>query len=411
MSERAVQVHVDLKGSPTLVGTLHPRSTRGREGATFAYAAEWLEHPQRFALEPALSLGAAPHHTIVGRALFGAVGDSAPDRWGRTLINRAELRRARAEKRAPRALREIDYLLGVSDETRLGALRFKAAVDGPFLADRGGDPVPPLVALARLVEASARVEGEDETIADLRLLLAPGSSLGGARPKASVGDRTGQLLIAKFPSERDQYDVVRWEAVTLELAAKAGIDVPGWRLREVAGRTVLLVQRFDRRGGERVPFLSALSLMGADDHETYSYPEIADALRRHGAAVARDLPQLWRRMIFNVLAANLDDHLRNHAVLYDGPRGWRLSPAYDLNPVPADLKPRLLTTTITRDHDPTASRELAFEVARDFALTATRAKAIALEVGRATATWRAAATRLGFKKSAIERMASAFEPG
>ena len=253
------------------------------------------------------------------------------------------------------------------------------------------------------------MEDEAESAEDLRLLLAPGSSLGGARPKASVRDRNGQLLIAKFPSERDEYDIVRWEAVTLALAATAGIVVPGWRLEEVAGRHVLLLERFDRRGNERVPFLSAMSLLGAADHETGSYLEIADALRQHGAVVALDLPQLWRRMVFNVLVSNTDDHLRNHAVLYDGPRGWRLSPAYDLNPVPVDVKPRMLTTTITLDHDPTASLDLAFGVARDFALKPGAAKAVAGEVARATGGWRKVAAKLGFKKVAVERMATAFE--
>jgi serine/threonine-protein kinase HipA len=409
MKEASLEVHVDLHGAPLLVGRLHPRTTRSQEGASFEYSPQWLQHPERFALEPGLKLGAAPHHTQAGRALFGALGDSAPDRWGRNLINRAERHRALAEGKAPRALREIDYLLGVSDETRPGALRFRTAAGAPFLADRGAEPVPPLLSLGKLLAASERVESGEETAMDLRLLLAPGSSLGGARPKASVRDPAGRLLIAKFPSPKDEYDVIGWEAVTLALAGKAGLVIPRWRLEPVARRRVLLLERFDRRDQARIPYLSAMSLLGAADREPYSYPEIADALRQHGAGVAEDLPQLWRRMVFNVLVSNTDDHLRNHGVLYDGPRGWRLSPAFDLNPVPADVKPRLLTTTITRDHDPTASLELAFEVAKDFALEPAAARAVAREIGRAVSGWRKAATVLGFKKTHADRMASAFE--
>jgi serine/threonine-protein kinase HipA len=292
--------------------------------------------------------------------------------------------------------------------TRPGALRFRRTPGAPFLADATENPVPPLLALPRLLTASARVEDDTETADDLRLLLAPGSSLGGARPKASVRDR-GRLNIAKFPSEKDPYDAVGWEAVALSLAARSGARVTKWRLEDVAERRALLVERFDREQDERVPFLSAMSLLSAVDGETYSYPEIADALRRHGAAVAEDLPELWRRLVLNILMSNFDDHLRNHAVLYAGPRGWRLSPAYDLNPVPADLKPRILVTTITLDHDPTASMELAMEVARDFTLKPMAAKAIVREVLKATAGWRKAATTLGLKKAEMERMASAFE--
>jgi serine/threonine-protein kinase HipA len=408
VTDQTIEVHVDLHGTSVLVGQLHTRSSRGREGASLVYADEWLRHTERFALEPGLTLGPAPHHTQAGRALFGALGDSAPDRWGRNLINRAERRRAKAEKRAPRTLREIDYLLGVTDAVRPGALRFKQSPDGPFLADSGQDAVPPLVALPRLLDASARVENEKETADDMRLLLAPGSSLGGARPKASVRDG-GALHIAKFPSEKDPYDLIGWETVELTLAEKAGVAVTKWRLEKIAGRRVLLVQRFDREGTERVPFLSMMSLLGATDGATHSYPEIAEALRQHGAAVAKDLPQLFRRMVFNVLASNFDDHLRNHGVLYAGRRGWRLSPAYDLNPVPIDLKPRILATIITIGHDPTASLDLALEVAGDFAVKPAAAKAIAREVGRATAGWRTTAAKLGLKKAEMERMATAFE--
>lgn len=409
MSEQTVNVHVDLRGRSTLVGYLHARYSRGREGATFEYESNWLKNGDRFALEPNLSLGPAPYHTGVGRALFGSIGDSAPDRWGRNLISRAERRRAESENRSPRTLREIDYLLAVSDETRSGALRFRVTDEGPFLAARGTEAVPPLVFLPKLLAVTAKIEDDEDTDADLRLLLAPGSSLGGARPKSSVRDKNGRLLIAKFPSAKDEYDLVRWEGVALGLAAAAGVVVPEWRIEDVADRRVLLLSRFDRRGTERVPFLTAMSLLGAADNETHSYPEIADALRQHGAAVTIDLSQLWRRMVFNILVSNTDDHLRNHGVLFQDQGGWRLSPAYDLNPVPLDIKPRVLTTAITRSYDTSASLDLALEVAGDFGLELSDAKGIAAEVGRETARWREKAASLGLDKRAVDRMASAFE--
>jgi serine/threonine-protein kinase HipA len=408
MAEREILVHVDLDGTPQLAGRLWTRVSRGREGASFEYDKQWLRSPLRFALDPSLTLGQGAFHTRQGRALFGALGDSSPDRWGRNLINRAERRRARAAGRSPRAILEVDYLLGVSDEARLGALRFSQTPSGEFLAGAVEHPVPPLVALPQLLHASANVEADAESSEDLQLLLAPGSSLGGARPKASVRGTRGELLIAKFPSASDDHDVVRWEALALTLAIRAGIPVPGHRLESVAGRRVLVLERFDRATTGRIPALSAMSLLGADERETRSYAEIADSLRQHGAAVAVDLPQLWRRAVFNILISNLDDHLRNHALLYEGPRGWRLSPAYDLNPVPSDIRPRVLSTSISADGDPSASLELALEAAGGFNLTLTEARAIAREVGAVTAGWRDAGGRMGFTDRELDRMASAF---
>lgn len=243
---------------------------------------------------------------------------------------------------------------------------------------------------------------------DLRLLLAPGSSLGGARPKASVVDRDGQLVIAKFPQHDDLIRVTVWEAVALRLAAQAGIPTPDWRAEKVANRDVMLLRRFDRRGNVRIPFLSAMSLLDATDNEPHSYMEIADALRQYGAKADEDCAQLWRRIVFSILISNSDDHLRNHGFLYEPAAGWRLSPAYDLNPVPVDIKPRVLTTAID-ETDGTASLDLAFEVAPHFGVKPDKAKIIVHEVGTAVARWRetAAATGLGAKE--IERMATAFE--
>lgn len=408
MADRETLVYVDLDDAPHLVGRLWTRIRKGREGATFEYDTDWLKNPLRFALEPALVLGPGPQHTGADRAIFGALGDSAPDRWGRVLMRRAERQAAIAEGRTVRTLFELDYLLRVDDETRQGALRFKEAEKGSFVADNAAKRVPLLVDLPRLLNASDRVLSEEDTDEDLRLLLAPGSSLGGARPKASVRDRDGILAIAKFPSKQDEINAVGWEAVGLSLAKKAGITVTGWRLEEVAGRPILIVSRFDRVGATRLPFLSAMSMLNAQDNEVRSYLEIADALRQYGASASADLAELWRRIVLTVLISNTDDHLRNHGFLYSGAAGWRLAPAYDLNPVPIDIKPRVLSTAIDAD-DPTASLDMALEVAELFGLKAKTAKAIAYEVGLAVCQWRDVAAGLGISKSQIERMASAFE--
>jgi serine/threonine-protein kinase HipA len=401
-------VHVDLDGTPVLVGRLWARTRRGRDGATFEYDEEWLRHPERFSLEPALSLGPGSFHTPGDKPLFGAFGDSAPDRWGRALMRRAERRRAARRGETPRSLREIDYLLRVSDRARQGALRFQLEPDGPFLAPDDDAPIPPLVDLPRLLSAADRVASDSDSDEDLRLLLAPGSSLGGARPKASLRDKGGHLAIAKFPHKDDEIDVVRWEGVALELAGKAGIPVPVWRILTVGEKPVLLSRRFDRRGDTRVPFLSAMSMLGANDREMRSYLELADALRRYGAFPRDDMRMLWRRVLFSVLISNTDDHLRNHGFLYEGPNGWRLAPAYDVNPVPVDIKPRVLTTAIDLDVG-TASLDLALEVAPYFELDSPQASRITRELGQAVAGWRKAASRQGLSPAEIERMASAFE--
>ncbi len=401
-------VYLDLNGQAHLVGRLWSRSSKNRESATFEYDAGWLQHSERFSLEPALKLGPGPFHTMADLPMFGAIGDSAPDRWGRTLMRRMERRRAEREGSTPRTLSEMDYLLLVDDEVRQGALRFAEHERGPFLRQDESKRVPPLIELPKLLSATERVIEDKDTDEDLRLLLAPGSSLGGARPKASVKDKSGHLAIAKFPRKDDEYDTVVWEAVAFSLAAKAGIAVPTVDLLKVAIKQILLVRRFDREGAIRIPFLSAMSMLGSKDNETRSYLEIVDALRQHGAAPKADIEALWRRLVFNILISNTDDHLRNHGFLYQGQEGWRLSPAYDLNPVPVDIKPRVLSTAINED-DATASLSLALEVAAYFELDNKRAKEIAAEVARAVSKWGNEAARLGLSKSEVERMSSAFD--
>jgi serine/threonine-protein kinase HipA len=405
MTDKQLLVHVDLDGKPQLVGRLWARNRNGRESASFEYDASWLKHLSRFALEPALVLTHGQHHTAAGRRLFGAIGDSAPDRWGRLLIQRDERRKAREAHRQPHTLNEVDYLLAVGDIARQGALRFAEAEDGPFLAE--AVQIPPLVRISALLNASLHITADGGSDEDLKLLLAPGSSLGGARPKASILDKKGALAIAKFPQHGDLIPTIEWESVALTLAAKAGIPVPVWRMEKVGDRHTLLLQRFDRADGRRIPFLSAMSMLDAGDNEPRSYLEIADALRRYGAKPEEDCAQLWRRIVFNILISNTDDHLRNHGFLYET-GGWRLAPAYDLNPVPVDIKPRILTTTID-EADGTASLDLAYQVAEHFGLKSEKAKAIAKDVGAAVQNWRPTAKSRGLSAHDIDRMASAFE--
>lgn len=408
MSAPDALVYLDVGAEPRFVGRLWVHAKGSRQAASFEYDASWIEAGDHLALEPALGVGPGPYHTAAGVALFGALGDSAPDRWGRTLLARRERLEAKQQGRTPRTLLEIDYLLGLSDFTRQGALRFKREEGGPFLAE-GGENVPPLIELGRLLHATERVTKEEETEEDLRLLLAPGSSLLGSRPKASVRGAGGGLMIAKFNRPDDDYDVGRWEGVAMKLAERAGLKVALWMVQQVDGRTVLLMDRFDRDGETRIPFLSALSMLEATDGEHRSYMEIADALRRHSAAASEDLRELWRRVVFTVLVSNTDDHLRNHGFAYAGDQGWRLSPAYDLNPVPTDIGPRILSTAIPEGDDRSASIELAFLVAEHFGIDSVEAREIATQVGAAVAQWREVARGLDASKRECDRMATAFE--
>lgn len=410
MSKRDVVVSADLDGTVRRVGVLHFGSARGREIASFAYESEWLASPDRFPLAPALALGAGSFQPTASQTLHAPLTDSAPDRWGRTLMRREERRRARTEGRTLRALSESDFLLGVTDRVRQGALRFQLDASGPFLAEEASASIPPLVELPRLLAAVRDLETDEDEASDdaLALLLAPGSSLGGARPKASVIDTSGSLWIAKFPQSDDEYSTEVWEAVVLTLARSAGILVEEFSLREVAGTPVLLVKRFDRRGAIRIPYLSAMSLLNAADGEARSYVEIAESLRQHGTAAKSDLAELWRRLVFTIRVANLDDHLRNHGFLLAGPTGWRLSPVFDLNPVPADVRARYLSTAIDIDGDPTASVEKALVVHGQFQLSLDDSRMILGEVDAAVRGWERVAREHGARRGEIARMESAF---
>jgi serine/threonine-protein kinase HipA len=402
-----IEVHIDFAPGLKRVGTLHRRARRGAEAISFEYHATWLEDPACFSLEPALTLGRGAFVPDDGSRIFGSIGDSAPDTWGRRLMQRAERRQAEREKRTVRTLQEVDYLLGVSDVSRLGALRFRP-VGTEILQSASSVGVPPVLELGRLLAITERVLRDQETDEDLAIIFAPGSSLGGARPKASVIDQQGRLCIAKFPKETDEYSVELWESTALVLAKRAGIRTPEHEIVRVAKRPIMLSRRFDRVSQTRVPFLSALSMLGLKDGERGSYPELVDVLTLHGAEATQDAHELYRRMVFNVLISNVDDHLRNHGFLWSGRNGWRLSPVYDLNPTPQDVRPRILTTNITLD-EATCDLDLVLSTAEFFRLGLGDAKAIAKDVAKAASGWRDAATASGASQSEIRRMASAFE--
>ena len=402
--EREVLVFIELAGETVPVGTLWARSRGARQTATFEYDRSWLARRDAFGIDPVLPPARGPFH--IDRPLFNAFTDPAPDRWGQMLLRRNERWRAQAEGRQQRTLQAIDVLTLVDDETRLGALRFKDAAGDPFLTSTGRQ-VPPVVDLPRLLAATTRVIDDAERSEDLLLLLAPGTSLGGARPKATVRATDGHLSIAKFPRRDDEWPVTRWEAAAMALAQAAGVMVAPFQLRQVSNRPVLTARRFDRRSGRRVPFMSALTALEASDNDTRSYLEVAEFLRREGAAVNHDLHQFWRRIVFNILVSNTDDHLRNHGFLR-GPQGWRLSPAYDLNPMPVDVKPRIHALAID-EIDDTASLDTAMAITPMFGIAEREARTIAAEVGRAVSGWREAAARLGIKPDEIDRMASAFD--
>ena len=403
--ERQFEVHLWWHGTTTHVGRLWTRARANRETASFEYLPTWIQARDAFAIDPELPLGAGLFHT--DRPLFNAFTDPAPDRWGQTLLRRNERARARRERRTPRTLLTVDFLTLVNDETRLGALRFREQANASFMSV--GSPVPPLVQLPRLLRATRAVLDEEETDEDLALLLAPGTSLGGARPKASIRDQSGKLAIAKFPARDEEWPVTRWEAATMAMARAAGIVVPESRLHLVARKPVFIVERFDRLDAARVHYMSALTAIAGRDGEdrVRSYVEIAEALRLDGAAVRTDLTQLWRRIVFNVLVSNTDDHLRNHGFLRTV-EGWTLSPAFDLNPMPPDVRPRIHALAID-ETDQTSSLDLARSVIGSFGIRATEARAIIKEVAKPVRKWRDFARDHDITATQIDRMAAAFD--
>lgn len=408
MADKTIYVFIELNGENHLVGRLWPHFNKGKESASFEYDDSWLSRKDKFSLEPVLKVSHGVYHTTGNKKIFGSLADSSPDRWGRVLMRRFENVKAREDGREPRTLNEIDYLLLVNDEARQGALRFKEDIGGEFLFPASIKSIPPLVNLPQLLHAAENVSEDKESNDDLRLLLAPGSSLGGARPKASVIDLKGNLCIAKFPKKDDNNNVVLWEAVALELAHKAGINTPIWHLENIQGKAVIVIKRFDRNGKSRIPFLSAMSMLDAADNDwtNYSYMDIADILRINGAAPSEDMRELWRRIVFSILISNTDDHLRNHGFLYAGEKGWRLSPVYDVNPT--NNNTGVLHTNIN-ENDNTASIDLAMSVAEYFDLKKDEATRIVQEVSSAVSSWESVAARLKISSPEINRMRVAFK--
>lgn len=400
-----LEVFIDDNGVACLVGRFHYLAKRRGQSSVFEYAREWLNRPQAFALDPAnLPLGQQPFYTSSSKsALPGALRDAAPDRWGRQLAKRAF--RKTGEKRT---LSEVDYLLSIDDRTRIGALQFRRKGEEGLEPGTRPRRVPPLIRLPELINAADAVGSGTETAEDLKILLNEGSPLGGARPKSAVIDDDGRLAIAKFPTQDDNRSIPHGEVLAMTLAAAAGINTAKATLLDVAGRPVSLMTRFDRDGERRIPFISAMTLLGLEDGDEATYTDIAEVIRMYSSAPTEDLHELWRRIVFNVLAGNLDDHLRNHGFLYDHDNQWRLSPAYDLNPVPLTEKARELTTWISEE-GPEADLDLARTAAPCFALDAHRAEAIIDEVATAVAGWKEIARQLDMSAADLAAYATAFE--
>ncbi len=411
-----VQVYVDLErfGQPALMGELHCQQSRPGEIFSFNYNEAWLTGPETFAFDPDLALVAGHQYPASDRANFGIFLDSSPDRWGRVLMQRRENSRARQEQRRARTLTEWDFLLGVYDETRLGALRFRVPPDGAFIDSDEHLAAPPITSLRELQAASLQFEqhiNEEEHPEYerwLTQLFAPGTSLGGARPKASVRDEKGTLCIAKFPSRQDTRDIGGWELVAHRLALKAGIIVPNarpLRLQE-SPYTTFLVKRFDRTPhGRRLAFVSAMTLTQHKDGEPgASYLEIVDLLQSRGADTAADCEQLFRRVLFNILIHNTDDHLRNHG-FFIGEQGVRLSPAYDMNP---SIDRTELTLAIN-EVETACDVAIAMDAYKDYGLTTQQADNALQQVQAAVHGWRNEANGLHIPRAEQDLMTPAFE--
>jgi len=389
-----------------LVGNLYFRFENGKQSSSFEYSKDWLNSTDSFAIEPKLDLYPNPYHEK-NIPLFGSLNDCSPDRWGRNLIIRREIKKAEKLKQAAKTITELDFLLGVNDETRQGALRFRIKGNNEFLSPNEKNCIPPLISLPRLLNAAEKLLDSRESEEDLRILLNGGPSLGGARPKASVYDKNNVLSIVKFPKNDDSINVSLWEHLALVLAKKAGINAPDCTVENVSCKSVLILKRFDRIGKNRIPFISAMTMIGAKDQEEHSYLEIANAIINYGSDPEKDLKELWRRMVFNISISNLDDHLRNHGFLLNEKKCWELSPAYDMNPVPRHIKPNFHVLSI--DHTSTEGLvDTAFSVIDGFRMNKKEADSIFKEVNYAVSEWKDIAKSLGISKNEIKEMESAF---
>lgn len=408
MAERVVEIDIELDGLTVPVGAMRCVPSRARETVVFEYADDWLTRPERFAIDQGVPLSPGPFVPSVNGEMFPALGDSAPDNWGRALMRRRERRRAAQEERPVRTLFETDFLMGVSDVSRIGAMRLRWRGETAYSAPVQTG-VPGYIALQGLLDAVGRFEAGEERDEDLDLIFAPGSSLGGARPKCSVHDVQDKLSIAKFPKADEDYSKERWEEIAARLADRAGLTMAEHSMASIEGQPVYLSARFDRRStGARIPYMSAMTMTQNRDGVSGSYLEIVDAITRTGSQAVRDREELYRRLAFTVLVSNTDDHMRNHGFLWDGPAGWRLSPAFDINPTSQLEKPRVLQTRIDFD-DGTCDIDLVLSVAPEFGLRAKRAREIVAEVAGATATWREVAHQVGSPARELDYLESAFE--
>jgi serine/threonine-protein kinase HipA len=401
-----IEVFVAADERNILAGRMYPHYRRGSESASFIYDDKYLAN-RGYMLDPGLPLVTGTQQTAVGRPLFGAFADSLPDRWGRRLIQREEQARARAAATVPRSMSEIELLLGVRDDLRLGSLRFRSEGQEEFQAvEQSGVPV--LADLPVLLDIAARTERDTANYDELRRLVRAGSSLGGARPKAHVRDSAGRIAIAKFPSESsDNWNVMAWEKVALDLGRDAGITVPDSGLIRVGGRHVLIVDRFDRRNKSRIGYASAMTMLEASDGDQRSYLEIAEIIEQLSPTATDELQQLWRRVAFSILISNTDDHLRNHGFLHEHGDSWKLAPTFDMNPNP-DPGTKHLSTRI--DFDSTAaSIDRLINVGPYFRLDDNKALEILAEVTRSVARWRNVDASYGLQQHELESMAPAFE--
>ncbi len=415
---RVVFVYADWEGlkGPILMGTLSATHLRGKEIFSFEYNNDWLKSEYLQILDPDLQLYSGLQYLQdETKSNFGIFLDSSPDRWGRILMRRREAALARQQQRTPSNLYETDYLLGVYDGNRMGGIRFKLDQEGSFLNDNKEIASPPWTSIRELEQISLRLE-DDDVINDpdylkwLNMLVVPGSSLGGARPKASVIDNNGNLWIAKFPSKNDQSDIGGWEIVTYELAIAAGINMIESQAKKFSNNNhTFLTKRFDRsENGSRIHFASAMTLLGhidgEDSSEGLSYLELAEFITLHGVKVNEDLEQLWRRIVFSICVSNTDDHLRNHGFILTS-QGWVLSPAYDINPVETGNGLKLNIT----ENDNALDLKLALEVCIYFRLSQKRAEEIIEEVKSSVKNWRKIASKYGISNAEQELKSRAFQ--
>lgn len=413
MERLLVFADFDWLADAPFVGELCHETLRGSDTYSFRFAESWLARHGDLFFGEDLNSYPGMQFTKPGRDIFGCFSDALPDRWGRTLLKRRELLQAKEESRAPRRLSSFDYLLGIDDFSRMGGLRFKEKADGGFINASAALRIPPLADIRGLIFASQEIErSEEENLLPekrwLYQLLRPGTSLGGARPKASVTDEHGNLCVAKFPSRADDRDIGLWEHFAHLLAKEAGIEAAATKPLRAGGKYhTLLSRRFDRTSeGRRVHFASALTLLGLDDGDNAQtgrgYVDIADFILQHCTRVEQNLEELYRRAAFNVCIGNSDDHFRNHGFLLT-PKGWTLSPAYDLNPT-LSRHQSLLISSSTNEADLSS----LFQAREEYLLPEKTARRILEEVTAAVSRWQSLANRLGLPPREQDLFASRF---